>query len=275
MANINKTNLNEIQGLIAGDGELPVLMAKAAVKAGHKLVIISLSGSNRKELSKYSDKIYEFGPGEFIKIFEALNKENVKQLTFIGKVSKSVIIKNPRLDSKALNLIKSAKRLNDDALMLGIIKLLDDENMEVLDQTLFTTETFPKKGLIGNIKPTKEQLNDIEYGFSIAKESGRMDIGQTVVVQNKMILAVEAIEGTDKAIERGCRLGSSNAVIVKVSKPEQDQRFDIPAVGLKTLKTIKRYGGKVLAIEAGKTFVVDKDKVIKFADRHNIVIIAV
>ncbi|MDD3151082.1 MAG: LpxI family protein [Candidatus Gastranaerophilales bacterium] len=128
---------------------------------------------------------------------------------------------------------------------------------------------------MGNIEPTEEQKIDIEYGFSIAKEMGRLDIGQSVVVQNKMILAIEAIEGTDEAIKRGCKFGKKGAVVVKVSKPEQDKRFDIPTVGLNTIKTMHKTGAKVLAIEAGKTFIVEKDEVVKFADKHNMVIVAV
>ncbi|MFA6990103.1 MAG: LpxI family protein, partial [Candidatus Gastranaerophilaceae bacterium] len=132
-----------------------------------------------------------------------------------------------------------------------------------------------EKGIIGSLEPDEKQKIDIEYGFNMAKEIGRLDLGQTVVVQNKMILAVEAIEGTDKAIERGCKLGSGEAIVVKVSKPNQDKRFDIPTVGLGTLKTMKKYGANVLAVEADETFIVERKKMIEFARKNNMVIIAV
>ena len=134
-----------------------------------------------------------------------------------------------------------------------------------------------KKSVLTTLEPTEEQLLDINYGFSMAKEIGRLDIGQTVVVQNKMMLAVEAIEGTDKAIARGAKLAqkAKSAVVVKVSKPKQDKRFDIPTVGLRTLKTMKKYGANVLAVEAGETFIVEEEKMINFANKNKMVVIAI
>ena len=266
---------DKIQGLIAGVGELPVQVAMAAQKKGFNLICISLSTSNRSELAKYCHKIYSFGPGELQKILDKLHENKVHQLTFIGKVSKGILFRNPKLDKKAIALIKSMKKLNDDAIMLALTDELAKEGIEVVDQTLFIKDLLVKKEVISFLEPDEHQKIDIEYGFNIAKEIGRLDLGQTVVVQNKMILAVETIEGTDKAIERGCKLGSGKSIVVKVSKPNQDKRFDIPTVGLGTLKTMKRYGANVLAIEAEETFVVEKAKMIEFAKKNNMVIVAV
>lgn len=262
-------------GLIAGDGELPVKLARAAKKCGHSIIAISLSSANKNLLSEYCQKVYSFGPGEVQKILNTLHLEKINQLSFVGKVHKGLLFRNPRLDARAISLMKQKKKLNDDAIMITIIDELNKENIEVIDQTLFLKDLLEGKGVIGAIEPNDEQLNDIEYGFQVAKEMGKIDIGQSVVVQNKMILAVEAIEGTDRAIERGCKLGNKNAVVVKVSKPNQDKRFDIPTVGLNTLKTMKKFGGKVLAVEAGETFVVEKEKMIEFANKHKMVFIAV
>lgn len=270
-----ETVLSKKIGLIAGDGELPVKLAKSAKNCGINIIAIALSSSNKNLLGQYSEKVYSLGPGEVQKIINTLHSEEINQLSFIGKVHKGLLFKNPRLDSRAIKVMKNIKKLNDDAVMLAIIDELTKENITVLDQTLFLKELFIPKDLIGNTSPTEDQLKDIEYGFQIAKEMGKVDIGQSVIVQDKMILAVEAIEGTDRAIERGCKLGKKNAVVVKVSKPDQDKRFDIPTVGLNTLKTMKKYGGKVLAIEAGKTFVVEKEKMIAFANKNKMVFIAV
>ena len=267
--------LNKIQGLIAGNGELPVCLAKSAQRSGFDVIAVSLSPSNRKQLEKYCSKVYSYGAGELQKIVATLHAENVKQLTFIGKVSKGMLFRNPRLDKRALKLIQNLKRLNDDGIMLSFINELDKENIEVLDQTIFIKDVLVTRGVLGNIQPTSTQTEDINYGFELAKEMGRLDIGQTVVVQNKMVLAVEAIEGTDKAIERGCKLGSVGSVVVKVSKPKQDKRFDIPTVGMNTLRTMYRYGARVLAVEADETFIVEKSRMIKFADSRNIVVVAV
>ncbi|MDD3593148.1 MAG: UDP-2,3-diacylglucosamine diphosphatase LpxI [Candidatus Gastranaerophilales bacterium] len=268
-------NLDKVQALIAGDGELPVMVAKIAAREGFDVICISLSHKNRNQLHKYCKKVYTFGVGEVTKIINTLKENSVKQLTFIGKVSKEVLFRNPRLDKKAFNLLKSAKQLNDDALMLIMVEELEREGIKVLDQTLFIKELLVKKGTLGNIEPDNQQLEDIEFGFKTAKEIGGLDIGQSVVVQDKMILAVEAIEGTDKCIERGGKLGSKRATVVKVSKPKQDKRFDIPTVGLRTLHVMKRFGANVLALEANETFIVEEEKMIEYANKHNIVVVAV
>lgn len=267
--------LSKTIGLIAGDGELPVSLAKSAAKNNHEIIAISISSANRKELSENCKKVYPCGPGEVQKVMDILHKEGITQITFIGKVSKTTLLRNPKLDSRAISLMKRVKRLNDDALMLIMVEELEKENISVIDQTIFLKEYFPSKGVIGKFMPDELQQIDIEYGFQMAKSIAGLDLGQTVVVQNKMILAVEAIEGTDRAIERGCKLGNKNAVIVKVSKPEQDKRFDVPTVGLRTIQNIQKFGGKVLAVEADETFVVEREKMIKFADKHKMVFIAV
>lgn len=269
------TLLSKKIGLIAGDGELPVCLAKTAQKSGFEVITISLTPSNKKQLQNYCKKVYSCGPGELLKALKILKNEEISQLSFIGKVHKGMLFRNPRLDSRAIKMLRNLKKLNDDNIMLEIINELALENINVLDQTIFLQDVFVDQGVIGKHRPTEEQQIDIDYGFAMAKEMGRLDIGQSVVVQNKMMLAVEAIEGTDRAIERGCKLGNGAAVVVKVSKPNQDQRFDIPTVGLNTIQTMKKFGGKVLAIEAGKTIIVQKEEMIKFADRNGMVFIAV
>ena len=202
--------------------------------------------------------------------------EQIKQVSFIGKVSKSLIIKKFfSFDEMAVDLLKKAIKLNDDAVMLLAVDELKKIGAEVLDQTIFIKHLMVTNGVLGEIKPTEEQRKDIEYGFEIAKQMGKLDIGQSVVVKNKMIIAVEAIEGTDKCIVRGCKLAKKGAIVVKVAKPLQDKRFDIPTVGLKTLKLMQKYKASVLAVEAGETLMVDKDKLIKFANKNKIAVVAV
>lgn len=262
-------------GLVAGNGELPVVLARTAKNSGIEVVAISLSSDNKNLLKRFCSKVYSYGPGQVEKILEILKKEEITQISFIGKVHKGMLFRNPRLDKRALQILTKRKRLNDDEIMLAVIEELEKEGIYVLDQSIFLKELLAPKGVIGNIKPTQTQLNDIEYGFEIAKHIGKIDIGQTVVVQNKMVLAIEAIEGTDRAIQRGCKLGKKGSVVVKVSKPNQDNRFDIPTVGLHTLNTMKKYGATVLAVEANETFIVQKDEMIEFADKNKMVIVAV
>ncbi len=267
--------LENKQGLIAGDGQLPVFLAENAKKNGFEVVAISLSADNRNELKKHCSKVYSFGPGEILKIKQTLKDEEIKQLTFIGKVHKGLVLKRPKFDSYAIEMIKKAQRLNDDAVMLLLVDELESMGITVLDQTIFIKNLMVPTGILGKYKPSEEQIQDVNYGFWLAKEMGKLDVGQSVVIKDKMIMAVEAIEGTDRCIERGCKIGKKGSVVVKVSKPTQDKRFDIPAFGLKTLKTMAKYGAGLIAVEAGETIMVDQQKTIEFADKHKIIVMAV
>lgn len=267
--------LEQKQGLIAGDGLLPIKMAQYAKDNGFDVVAISLSSDNCNQLKKYCSKVYSVCPGEVLKIEKILKQEEIKQLTFLGKVHKGLILKRPKFDSKALELIRNAERLNDDAVMLGIISELEQRDITVLDQTIFIKNLMIAAGVLGKYNPTPSQMEDVNYGFALAKEMGKLDIGQSVVVRNKMIMAVEAIEGTDKCIARGAKLAKTGASVIKVAKPSQDKRFDIPTVGLRTLQVMKKYKANLLTVEANETIIVDQEKVIKFADKNNIVIMAV
>ena len=267
--------LDKKQGLIAGDGLLPVKMAQNAKENGFEVVAISLSADNYNELKKYCSKVYSCSPGQPKKIEQILVDEGIHQLTFLGKVNKSVLIKRPQFDSKALDFIKRAVRLNDDQVMLMIIEELNAIGITALDQKIFIKNLMIPSGILGKVQPTPEQNEDVKYGYWLAKETGKLDIGQSVVIKDKMIMAVEAIEGTDKCIRRGCKLAKNGACVIKTAKPKQDKRFDIPAIGLRTLKTMRKYKAKLIAVEANETIIVDQAKTIEYADKHGIVIMAV
>lgn len=267
--------LEQKQALIAGDGLLPVKMAQAAKENGFEIIGISLSADNLKQLKKYCSKVYSVCPGEVLKTQKILEDEGIKQLTFLGKVHKGLILKRPKFDSKALEMVKNAIKLNDDEVMLVIVRELEAIGVTVLDQTIFIKNLMIPAGVLGKHNPTPSQLEDVNYGFALAKEMGKLDVGQSVVIKDKMIMAVEAIEGTDKCIIRGSKLAKKGASVIKVSKPTQDKRFDIPTVGLRTLQVMKKYHANLLTVEANETIIVDQEKVIKFADKNNIVIMAV
>lgn len=267
--------LENKQGLIAGDGTLPVKMAQYAKENGFDVVCISLAKDNLRQLKKYCSKVYSCHPGEVNRIEQILKDEEVKQATFLGKVHKRVLLQLHKFDSRAIELLKAAQRLNDDEVMLMIVREFEKLGITVLDQTIFIKNLMIPAGVLGKLKPTKEQLEDVNYGFWLAKEMGKIDVGQSVVVKDKMVMAVEAIEGTDMCIKRGSKLAKKNAAVIKVSKPSQDKRFDIPAIGLRTLKTMQRYKANLIAVEANETIIVDQEKVIQFADDNDIVIMAV
>lgn len=267
--------LEQKQGLIAGDGLLPVKMAQYAKENGFDVFAISLSADNCQQLKKYCSKVYSVSPGEVLKIEKIIKDEEIKQITFLGKVHKGLLLKRPKFDSKAIELLKNAVKLNDDEVMLALVNELEKIGVTALDQTIFIKNLMIPPGVLGKLNPTSAQMEDVNYGFSLAKEMGKLDIGQSVVVKDRMIMAVEAIEGTDKCIIRGSKLAKKGASVIKVSKPSQDKRFDIPTVGLRTLQTMKKYGATLLSVEANETIIVDQEKVIKFADKNNIVVMAV
>ncbi len=267
--------LEHRQCLVAGDGSLPVEMAKSATENGFEVVCISLSSDNYKELKKHCAKIVSFGPGQVDSITKFLKDENIKQLTFLGKVSKTMLVKRPKLEKTAISLLKQMKKLNDDAIMLKIIEEMEKIGITILDQTIFIKNLMVQKGVLTVLSPTQAQMSDIEYGFKIAKQMGQLDIGQSVVMKDRMIMAIEAIEGTDKCIKRGGKLAHrKNAVVVKVAKPSQDKRFDIPAVGVRTIKTMKKYGANVLALESGETIIANHNEMVDFANKNKMVIVA-
>ena len=267
--------LEHKQGLLAGAGTLPVKMAQYAKENGFEVICISFSKDNLSQLKKYCSKVYSCHPGEINRIEKILKDEEIKQATFLGKVNKSVLLQLYKFDSRAIEILKTIKRLNDDEVMLVIVNEFEKAGITVLDQTIFIKNLMIPAGVLGKHKPTKEQMEDVNYGFWLAKEMGKVDVGQSVVIKDKMAMAVEAIEGTDKCIIRGSKLAKRGAAVVKVSKPKQDKRFDIPTVGLKTLRTMKKYKANLLAVEANETIIVDQEKVIKYADANKIVLMAV
>lgn len=267
--------LENKQGLLAGDGILPVEMARHAKENGFDVVCVSFANDNLKELKKYCSKVYSCHPGELNKIEKIFVDEEIKQVTFLGKVHKRVLLQLHKFDKRAIELLKSIKRLNDDEVMLLIVREFEKHNITVLDQTIFIKNLMIPSGVLGKYKPTDAQMEDVNYGFWLAKEMGKVDVGQSVVIKDKMAMAVEALEGTDKCIRRGSKMARKGAVVVKVSKPSQDKRFDIPAIGLRTLQTMKKYNASLIAVEANETIIVNQEEVIKYANRHKIVIMAV
>ena len=190
-----------------------------------------------------------------------------------GKVSKTFMFKDIRPDLRAIALYMRLKDRKDDSLLLGIVSELEKEGIRVEEPTRYVPHLLAEKGVITKRKPKKEELKDIEFGWPIAKEMGRLDIGQTVVVKNMAVLSVEAIEGTDAAIRRAGELGRGGIVVIKVAKPKQDMRFDAPVIGLNTIRTLKEAKAAALCIEAGKTILLEKEDMIKLADKEKICII--
>ncbi len=262
-------------GIIAGIGRLPVEVAKAARIRYDRVIAIAVLENVDAELSSTVDAYHAINIGQLAVLLETLKQEKVSELILIGKVNKDLLFRDIRMDDRMKALLNGLPDQNDDTLMFAFVRELLFAGFRVLDQTKYIRTLLPEEGTLTARQPTEREWQDIEYGYKMVKEIGRLDIGQTIVVKNRAVLAVEAIEGTDAAIRRGGLLGKSGAVVVKAAKPQQDVRFDMPGVGPQTLQSMIDANAGVLAIEAGKTLLVDRDTVVKMADEHGIAIVAI
>jgi DUF1009 family protein len=263
-------------GLIAGAGELPVIIAEDARERGFRVITVALENLASEQLKGVSDEIKWVNPGKFGELIATLKKFHVKEAIMAGKVPKSLIYKSKITpDLRAVKLFFSIRDKSDDAILNAITRELASEGIEIIDTTRFSPHLLTPEGCLTRKRPDDEEWKDIEFGWKIAKEMGKLDIGQTVVIKGKAVMAVEAIEGTDEAILRGGKWAGEGAVIVKVSKPHQDMRLDVPAVGSDTIKSMEKVKARVLALEALRSMIVSREKVIKEAEHAGITIIGI
>ncbi len=270
-------NSNRTLGLVAGEGKLPGILAKSARSKGYKVVALALSEDAQARVLPHADTVHLIAPGQLGRNLKLLQNEEVRQVVFVGKVPKLNLLKNiHKLDWMAIKELSKLPDFSDDTIQFGMGDIMEGHGIKVLTQSEFLRHLFPDFGVLTRRQPTASEYADIEYGLKIAREIARLDIGQTVVVRDQMILSIEAIEGTDEAIRRAVSLARAPVVVVKVAKPNQDQRFDIPTVGMNTLNSMHApKPGGVLAIEARETMVVDCDEMVSFADGHGISMLAV
>jgi UDP-2,3-diacylglucosamine hydrolase len=269
-----QTTPNRI-GLIAGAGEVPLYFAQKASQNGIKLISIGFSEEIKNCLAPFSEKSYSIGVGQPGKIYETLHQNNVTDLLILGKVDKTVVFKLQKFDLKALQFLKNIMTHEDKVLLLGVIAELEKEGFKVLNQKEFLSEIFPKKGGLSRRVPTRQELEDIEFGLPIARKLADMEIGQTLIVKNKTVVAVEAMEGTDRAIQRGCELAQKNCVVIKVSRTNQDYRYDSPGIGPQTIRMLAEGNAGVLALEAERVMVVEQKKVVALANEAKISVVSV
>ncbi len=262
-------------GLIAGSGDIPLYFARKAAQNGIELVSIGFTDAIRTSLEPYAQKAYSLGVGRASKIMQTLKDENIKDILILGKVDKSIVFRPQWMDLRTLKFLKDAKSLEDKTLMLGMIEEVEKEGFSVLDQREFLKEIYPPAGVLTRRQPTKEEREDIEFGLPRAKQLADLEIGQTLIVKNKTVVAAEAIEGTDRAIERGCALVKGKCVIVKVSRTNQDYRYDSPGIGPKTIDTLIAGKARAVGLEAGRVMVVDEPAVVEKADAAGLAILCV
>ena len=263
-------------GLIAGNRKFPLLFAASAKKQGCKIIAIAIKGDTSVKLKKFVDKIYWLKLSEFQKMFDIFKAEAVEGVVMAGQISpRRLFSKETQSSPELRQILDTLKDKKAETLFGAVAKKLEASGLTLLDSTTFIEEYLPKKSTLTKLEPDFNTWEDIYFGLSLAKAVADLDIGQTVAVKSKTIIAVEAFEGTDNLIRRAGKIGRGKVLIVKVSKPKQDMRFDIPVIGLNTIKNLIRAKCSCLAFEAGKTLFIDRQESIRLADRQGICIVAV
>ena len=262
-------------GLIAGNGRFPVIFAENARKLGFRVSAVAHHGETAPELEQVVDRLHWVRVGQFGKVIQALKGDGVEQAVMLGGIKKTHLFSDVRPDFRAMAFFTKLKSWKDDHILRAIADDLKDEGITIRESTFGLSNLVVSEGTLTRRRPSRKEREDVSYGWNIAKEIGRMDIGQCVVVKDRVIVAVEAVEGTDETIRRGGRLARSGAVVVKCCKPQQDLRFDLPAIGPQTIDVMAEAKASVLALEARKTIMLDREETLEKARQADIAVLGV
>jgi len=261
------------KALIAGWGDLPRIWAEKAAAADEDFIAVKIAEEITADFSDLNIEEYTVNLAQLDKLIQLLKKKNIKELILLGKVQKSHLFQTFEPDLRLKKLLAGLSDLNDDTILLALVNEFIDSGIEVLPQNYLLEDLFPGNSVLTG-ELYAELAEDMEFAFKTAYNLGRFDIGQTAVVKNGAVMALEAIEGTDEALKRAAAYGGPGVVMGKCSKKEQDMRFDVPAVGLKTLELLIEHKAAALIIEADKTFMLDKEEFCRRAEAAGLVIAA-
>jgi len=262
-------------GLIAGSGQFPIIFSKEAKTKGLSIYAAAYLNEADPAIQDYVEAIEWIHLGQIKRLIKFFKKNKIYEAVMMGGIKKTRMFKDVKPDIKAISIIAGLRHTHDDGVLSAFANALEKEGIKIKASTFLLPHLLAKEGCWTKRKPSRSERSDIELGWSLAKEIGRLDIGQCIVVGGGSVLAVEAIDGTDATVQRGGTLGKGTAVVVKVCKPNQDFRFDVPAVGMQTIRIMHEAGARVLVVEAGKAVVFDREEMIDLANKHDISIIAV
>ena len=263
-------------GLIAGNGKFPFLVLEAARSQGIEMVVAAIKEETFPEIEQHAQRVHWMSLGQLGKLIKTFKSEGVSRAIMAGQVKHKQIFSSIVPDLKMIQLLASLATKNTDSLIGGVAKMLENEGIHLIDSTSFLRPLLPEPGVLTRRAPTEDEKRDLDYGYKIARELGRLDLGQSVAVCDGACVALEAMEGTDAIIERAASLvGGRMLRIVKLAKPNQDLRFDVPVIGRATVQLLARLKVSALAIEARKTLMIDREDVIRDADAADITIVAV
>jgi DUF1009 family protein len=265
-------------GLLAGGGGLPAALARAARRGGRRVLAAGFPDLTEPGLSDHVDALSWHRLGAIADLLSEWREAGVSDAMMAGKVPKTLLVRDGEslaLDATAREAISKLADRRDDSILGAVAGLLEANGITLRPQAELVPELLAREGVLGKVQPTAEQRADIAFAWPIAKATSGLDIGQSVVVLGGAVLAIEAIEGTDAAIRRGAELGGPGVCVVKVAKPHQDLRFDLPAVGLETLRVLAAAGARSLAVEAGRSLLLDEARLTQLADEHGIALLGI
>jgi len=262
-------------GLIAGNGRFPIIFADNARKMGLHVTAVAHEGETEPELERHVDRIHWIKIGQLNKLIRAFKDEGVRQAVMLGGIKKTHVFSTVRPDFRALALAARLALWKDDDILRELAAELEREGITICESTFGLDGILVEEGTLTSRQPSKKEWDDIRYGWDVARDIGRLDIGQCVVVKDRVVVAVEAVEGTDGAITRGGQLAKEGAVVVKRCKPQQDVRFDLPAVGPRTIDVMVSVKAAVLAVEAGRTVMLDGPLLLQKAEACGIAVVGI
>ncbi len=260
-------------GLIAGNGRFPIIFADNARRLGYRVCAVAHVGETDPVLANHVDRIHWVKIGQLNKLVDAFKREGVTQAVMLGGIKKTHVFTTVRPDLRTLALAARLAIWRDDDILREFAAELEREGIVIRESTFGLEGVLVEEGVLSKRTPTEKEWDDIRYGWEVAREIGRLDIGQCVVVKDRVVVAVEAVEGTDGAIRRGGELAEGGAVVIKRCKPQQDLRFDLPAIGPRTIDTMVAVKAKVLVAEAGRSVVLDRDEMLARANKARIAVV--
>ena len=275
MASLPHVTDGERIGLIAGNGRFPIIFADNARKLGYHVSAVAHEGETEPELANHVDRIHWIKIGQLNKLIKAFKEDGVHQAVMLGGIKKTHVFTTLRPDFRTLAMATRLALWKDDDILREFAKELEQEGIVICESTFGLEGILVEEGTLTARAPSEKEWEDIRYGWEVAHDIGRLDIGQCVVIKDRVVVAVEAVEGTDGAIKRGGDLAKEGAVVVKRSKPQQDMRFDLPAVGPRTIEVMASVKASVLAIEAGRTILLDREIMLEKAKSARIAIVGI
>jgi hypothetical protein len=267
--------VGEPLGLIAGNGRFPFLVAEAARRAGRRVVVAAIREEASPEIAEVGDEVHWLGLGQLGRCIEVLKGAGVREAVMAGQVKHRQIFSDVVPDLKLMGVLARLALKNTDSLIGGVASVLEGEGIRLLPSVALLEDQLATPGPMTRRRPSAAESRDLEYGLRVARSLAGMDLGQTVVVKDRAAVALEAMEGTDEVIRRAGRIAGRGCTVVKVAKPQQDMRFDVPVAGRGTIAAMAAAGASVLAVEAGKTLLIDKTAALEQADEAGVAVVGI